>query len=112
MTKQYRPSMFRGAANRDDNEPMFRELLDRWQVQYSQGKPGDGYDLLIQIHPMRLWEIKNNEQPPSAQRLTPAELAKQAYCRSRGIPYDVLRYTDEAVKILTEHFEKQKGRQR
>ena len=99
--------MFKGAANRDDNEPLFTELLDRYRVEYSKGKPGDGYDLLVQIHPMEFWEIKN----PGAGKwkLTEAEKKKQAYCKAAGIPYRVLEYTDQAADVLGEYFSKMKG---
>lgn len=106
---RYRPSMFKGAASRDENEPLFIELLQRYRVEYSKGAPGDGYDLLVQIHPMELWEIKNPSRPASGRKLTEAERTKQAYCKAAGIPYRILEYTDQAVDILAAFFRKLKG---
>ena len=99
-------SVFRGAANRDDNEHYFTELLDRYHVQYSKGTPGDGYDLLLQIHPMEFWEVKNPSQPPSKRKLTEAERNKREYCKAAGIPYRVIEYTDQAVDVLRMYFER------
>ncbi len=101
-----RSDYFKGGANRDDNEPLFTELLDRYHIEYSKGNPGDGYDLLVQDAPMMLWEIKNPSQPKSKQKLTDAEKRKQAYCKARGIPYHVILYTDQAVDILAAHLQK------
>lgn len=106
--KRYRPSIFKGQADRDENEKDFIKVLNAYQVQYSQGRPGDGYDLLVQIHPMELWEIKNPKQPPSKRQLTEAEIFKQSYCNSRGIPYRVLLYVDGAEKILNDHFKNER----
>lgn len=103
MSKQYRPSVFRGAANRDKNETTITAVLDRWHVEYSKGKPGDGYDLLVQINPLELWEVKD---PSQKWTLTNHEKAKQAYCRERGIPYRVIQFDTEAEQILMEHFQK------
>ena len=97
MTKR---SIFKGAANRDDNEPEFAQLLDAYRIQYAQGKPGDGYDLLIQMSPMQLWEIKNPLQPRSKRKLTAAEQAKKEYCEATGIPYYVLEYVDQAQVLI------------
>lgn len=101
---RYRPHIFKGQADRDENEKDFIKVLKAYQVQYSQGRPGDGYDLLIQIQPMELWEIKNPKQPPSKRQLTEAEIFKQAYCNSHDIPYRVLMYVNDAEKILHDHF--------
>ena len=103
---RYRPSIFRGMADRDDNEPEFVRLLNAYQIQFAYGKPGDGFDLLVEIQPMELWEVKNPKRPKSGRQLTEAEIFKQAYCNERGIPYRVLTDVSEAEKILTEHFEK------
>lgn len=107
MAKQYRPSMFKGAANRDDNEPKITALLDAYQIQYSKGKPGDGYDLSIHIQPMELWEIKNPQQPPAKRKLTEVETLKQEYCRRHGIPYRVIEYSDQAQEILARYNERE-----
>ena len=94
-------SVFRGAATRDDNEPLFTELLDRYHIEYAKGTPGDGYDLCVHFPiTMHLWEIKNPSQPRSKRKLTPAELHKQEYCKTFSIPYHVLEYTDQAVTLI------------
>ena len=98
--------MFKGAANRDDNEPKITAILDAYQIEYSKGKPGDGYDLCIHIHPMELWEVKNPEQSPSSRKLTDAEMTKQAYCQKHGIPYRVIEYSDQAQSWLDRYNER------
>ncbi len=103
MTKRYRPNIFKGQADRDDNEKDFILVLKAYGVQYAYGKPGDGFDLLVQIQPMELWEIKNPKQPPSKRMLTEAELNKQAYCEMHGIPYRVLTQAEQAETILGNH---------
>ena len=101
---------FQGAANRDNNEPLFTAILDRYHIEYEKGTPGAGYDLLVQVQPMELWEIKNPGQPPSKQKLTAAEQSKKKYCAAMGIPYRVLMYTDQAVDALVASLgKKQKG---
>ena len=96
--------LFRGKANRDNNEPAFTALLAHWHIEFSYGNPGDGYDLLVQVAPLELWEIKNPEQSAHDRKLTTAELAKQAYCKERGILYLVFEYTDQAAEHLSNHF--------
>lgn len=108
MSKQYRPSMFRGAANRDRNEKGILEIIEVYRIEYSKGKPGDGYDLCLQINPMELWEIKDPEQAPSERKLTECEKAKQAYCLRHGIPYRIIEYRDQAQEILANYNQKGK----
>lgn len=104
--KRYRPSIFQGAQSRDANEPKFTALLDAYHIKYAKGKPGDGFDLLVKISPMELWEIKNPERSPSARKLTEAEKTMQKYCEEHHIPYRVFEYTDQAEKILAEYTER------
>lgn len=85
--------------NRDRNEKLITNILDRYHIQYSHGRPGDGYDLLVQIQPMELWEIKDSAQRWS---LTKAEQAKKRYCKEHGIPYRVIETIEQAVDAITE----------
>ena len=98
-----RANYFKGAANRDANEPKITAVLDAYHFEYSKGNPGDGYDICLHIQPMRLLEIKNPEQPLSKRKLTDAELAKQAYCKRHGIPYDVIEYSDQ-IQVICEKY--------
>ena len=85
---------------RDANEHLFTELLDRYHIEWLQGKPGDGYDLLVLMQPVEMWEIKNPDLKPSARKLTESEQKRKEYCRTVGIPYQVLEYTDQAVDVI------------
>ena len=87
-------------GNRDDNEPEITAILDRYHIPYRQGKPGDGYDLII-LAPggVRLWEVKNPEQPPSKRKLTDIEISTRDWCKIAGIPYEVLETAEEAAEI-------------
>ena len=75
-------------------------ILDRYHIPYRQGKPGDGYDLVI-LAPggVQLWEVKNPEQPPSKRKLTGMEIATRDWCKIAGIPYEVLETAEEAAEI-------------
>lgn len=87
-------------ANRDKNEPKITQVLDLYHIEYSAGGLGDGYDLLVQLPVMELWEVKNPEVKPSDRQLTDAEKRKQAYCKEMGIPYRVIEYSDQAVDAI------------
>ena len=83
--------------NRDRNERLFTNLLSRCGIDYSYGKPGDGYDLLVQVQPMELWEVKD---PSRKWTLTQAEQKRRAYCKRMGIPYRVIEHVDQAAEAI------------
>jgi hypothetical protein len=97
MTKH---SLF-NAGGRDKNEAHILELLNSRHVAYTQLRPGHGADLLVQIAPMELWEIKN---PKQTWYLTEDEKIKQAYCKEVGIPYIVIQFVEQANDRLNLYF--------
>ena len=95
-TKRYRPSVFR-SGDRDDNERHITAVLSRWKVHYIQMPPGAGFDLLVMVNPVELWEVKN---PALKWSLTKTEQAAKTYCRERGIPYRIIETMEQAVDQL------------
>jgi hypothetical protein len=99
-----RPSFSSG--KRDANEAQILELLDRRNIRYLQLHPGDGADLIVEIHPMIFVEIKNPEQPPSKRQLTEAEEEQRAYCTAARIPYHVIETPEQMAEIINQYFER------
>jgi len=98
MSKIGSRAMYR-AWNRDKNEKLFTNLLDRFRIEYTYGKPGDGYDLLVQVQPMELWEVKD---PAQKWSLTKTEQAKREYCKTHGIPYRIVEHLEQAINAIAE----------
>lgn len=91
-------------GNRDANEKEILAYLNARNVDFVQLKPGAGADLIVQIHPMVMVEVKNPKQPESKQALTDCELEKRAYCTATGIPYIVVKTVEDMSKIVDEYF--------
>lgn len=96
--KQYRPSVF-GAANRDRNEPKITAILDRFSIPYCKMPPQAGFDILVMLSPVELWEIKN---PETKWTLTKAEQERKTYCKRNGITYRVIETIDQAIDSIAE----------
>ena len=90
--------MFR-SGDRDDNERHITAVLDRYRVRYLRMQPGAGFDLLVMVAPVELWEVKN---PDLKWSLTKVEQAAKTYCRERGIIYRVIETTAQASELLAE----------
>ena len=93
-------------GKRDANEQSILNLLNARNVRWTQLRPGDGADLLIWIHPMEVWEIKNPAQPPSKRRLTDDEKDAMAYCLATRIPYVVIEDIETAAHRLNTYFDR------
>ena len=94
-------------GKRDANEPEILDLLNARNVRYIMLRPGDGADLIVGIHPMEYWEVKNPEQPPNKRELTDAEKELQVYCIYTGIPFVVINSMDDAVIRLNKYYGRQ-----
>jgi len=93
-------------GKRDANEPEILEFLRARNVRYTQLAPGDGADLIVSIHPMEYWEIKNPAQPESARALTHCEYELLDYCTNMHIPYVVVETVDDAAHRINQYFER------
>lgn len=91
-------------GHRDANEQAIIDLLNARNVRYIMLAPGDGADLVVQIHPMEFWEIKNPDQPMSKQAMTGAEYNQLDYCAATHIPYVVIKTVDDAADRLNKYF--------
>jgi len=87
-------------GHRDANESQIIDVLDNYHIDYIKLHEGAGADLLVLLNPMELWEVKNNEQPPSKRVLTPLETYRQAYCGMKHIPYRVIETAEQAAEVL------------
>jgi hypothetical protein len=99
-TKRYRPSMFK-SGERDDNERHITAVLDRYHIRYVKMQPGAGFDILVMVNPLQVWEVKN---PEYKWTLTKVEQAAKTYCRENGIPYRIIETTAQAVEAISERF--------
>jgi len=91
-------------GHRDANEQAILDLLNARNVRWTMLGPGDGADLIIWIHPMEAWEIKNPEQPRNKQAMTGAEYNLMDYCTATHIPYCVIKTVDDAARRLNQYF--------
>ena len=91
-------------GHRDANEQTILDLLNARNVRYIMLAPGDGADLIVAIHPMEMWEIKNPEQPRNKQAMTGAEYNMLDYCTAARIPYCVIKTVDDAAHRLNQYF--------
>ena len=91
-------------GKRDANEPEILAYLKARNVRYTQLSPGDGADLIVSIHPMEYWEIKNPAHPPSKRKLTHDEYELLDYCTNMRIPYVVIETVDDAAHRIDQYF--------
>jgi hypothetical protein len=91
-------------GHRDANEQEILDLLNARNVAFTMLGPGEGADLIVWIHPMEAWEIKNPEQPANKQAMTEAERARLTYCTATHIPYCVIKTVEDAAHRLNEYF--------
>jgi len=69
----------------------------------THGDPTIGFDAVVGYRGLLLAvEIKDGQQPPSRQRLTPNELARQADFERVGVTYHIWRSVAEAIACLEE----------
>ena len=62
-----------------------------------------GFDLLVGLSGGRGWvcvEVKDGELPPSARRLTEAEVEFRVLCKSKGLPYRVVETIEDALDVV------------
>ncbi len=85
-------------GNRDKNEPLITEILNRFHIPYRKGSDADGYDLLVMTSPMMLIEVKNPENKYAT--ITDKENITQEYCISVGIPYHIVYTPEQMAEIL------------
>ncbi len=93
-------------GKRDKNEAEIREYLKVRNIRNIQLMPGDGADLIIHIHPMEIWEVKDPDQPPSKRKLTDDERELLAYCTAAHIPYVVIETVEDAAHRIDNFFER------
>lgn len=93
-------------GKRDKNEAEIREYLKYRNIRNTQLMPGDGADLIVQIHPMEIWEVKDPAQPPSKRKLTDDEKNLMAYCTATHIPYVVIETIEDAAERIDKFFER------
>lgn len=102
--KSKRPSYNTG--KRDANEDAILELLKARNVRYTQMRPGDGCDLIVWIHPIEAWEIKDPSQPPSKRKLTDDEVSLMEDCAATRNTYAVIHTVEEAAERLNKYFDR------
>lgn len=63
--------------------------------------PALGFDLLV-AHRGRLHvvEVKDGNKPPSERKLTEGEQKRKAQLEVKGIAYNVVETTDDALKVI------------
>lgn len=93
-------------GKRDKNEAEIREYLAARNIHNTQLMPGAGADLIVAIHPMEYWEVKDPAQPPSKRRLTDDERELLAYCTATHIPYVVIETVEDAAHRIDKFFER------
>lgn len=93
-------------GRRDKNEAEIREYLAARSIRNTQLMPGDGADLIVAIHPMEYWEVKDPAQPPSKRKLTDDEKELLMYCTDNHIPYVVIETVEDAEKRLDAYFDR------
>lgn len=86
-------------GKRDANERTITAILDRYGFQYCHMPPTAGFDLLVFIPHVELWEIKNNGLKWT---LTKAEHERKRYCAAHNIPYRVIETMEQAVDAISE----------
>ena len=87
-------------GNRDANEPLFVEIMQRKGQPAIELKEGQGADWLLLTTPPAFLEIKNPEQPPNKRQLTDCEKKLQAECAERGIGYLVYEQPEQLNEYL------------
>lgn len=86
-------------GNRDRNEKEITALLSRVRVPYCLMPLEAGFDILVFVPHVELWEIKN---PTRKWTLTKAEHEKKSFCRIHNIPYRIIETAQQAADAISE----------
>lgn len=93
----------RRAAKVDRNQREVSQALTQcgaWVIDCS--RIGEGYPDLNVVHRGRVMyvEVKDGSKPPSARKLTPAQVEFHARAAAHGVPVHVVKDIDEALELI------------
>ena len=93
----------RRAARIDDNHREVADALKRcgaWVIDCSG--VGLGFPDLLISHKgrMSLIEVKDGSKPPSARKLTPAQIKFHAEAKANGVSIHVVESVDQAIALV------------
>lgn len=91
------------AKRKDDNHREITQALEKAGALVIDCTiaPQLGFDCLV-LHrsALHIVEIKNPLRPPSARRLTPGEARRKEQIEYKGIRYNIVETTAEALKLI------------
>jgi hypothetical protein len=93
----------RRAAKVDANQREVAQAMTKcgaWVVDCS--RVGEGYPDLNVVHRGRVLfvEVKDGSKPPSARKLTPAQVEFHARAEAHGVTVHVVKDIDEAIDLI------------